>query len=430
MKKEKKQEQEREREQEQMATMNLKQKQAFDAFFRRENLFLTGSAGTGKSFTLGEICKAAARSGYKVGVTATTGSAAHLIKGRTIHSFLGIGLARGTPAQLAAHTAVKNKAIAKKICGLDVLVIEEVSMMDQEFFEKVSEYLSIIRKNKRPFGGLQIMLLGDFCQLPPVSKGGGGVPFCFRSEVWAQLNLTTVMLTELVRQIDDPDFQRVLEAVRWGSCDEETFALLKSWIRRPGAGGEVRPTRLYSTNVDVDTINNNEYDKLIAQDPDVERRSYETVYGSAASKAWAKSCKVPEYVRVCVGAQVVVTWNVNQACGIVNGTRGIVVEVGEKCVTIKDVCGRLMSIEMITMADGGLAVTYMPLRLAYALTIHRCQGMTLDSVVIDLGASIFEYGQAYTALSRVRNSASVSLVAVEAASFRCHPDVLEFYRLG
>ena len=430
MKKEKKQEQEREREREQMATMNLKQKQAFDAFFRRENLFLTGSAGTGKSFTLGEICKAAARSGYKVGVTATTGSAAHLIKGRTIHSFLGIGLARGTPAQLAAHTAVKNKAIAKKICGLDVLVIEEVSMMDQEFFEKVSEYLSIIRKDKRPFGGLQIVLLGDFCQLPPVSKGGGGVAFCFRSEVWAQLNLTTVMLTELVRQIDDPDFQRVLEAVRWGSCDEETFALLKSWIRRPGAGGEVRPTRLYSTNVDVDTINNNEYDKLIAQDPDVGRRSYETVYGSAASKAWAKSCKVPEYVRVCVGAQVVVTWNVNQACGIVNGTRGIVVEVGEKCVTIKDVCGRLMSIEMITMADGGLAVTYMPLRLAYALTIHRCQGMTLDSVVIDLGASIFEYGQAYTALSRVRNSASVSLVAVEAASFRCHPDVLEFYRMG
>ena len=406
-------------------TMNTKQREAFDAFFRGENLFMTGSAGTGKSFTLGEIQKAAVRAGLKLGLTGTTGSASHLIKGRTIHSFLGIGLARATAQQLASNTMAKNKATVKKLCGLDVLVIEEVSMVDYEFFEKISEYLSIIRKDKRPFGGLQVVLLGDFCQLPPVNRGS--ISFCFKSPVWKSLNLIVIKLTELVRQHDDLEFQKVLENVRWGRCNEETLKLLKSWIRRPViTDGAIRPTRLYPTNVDVDTINNNEYERLVDND-EVARQSYETVYGSVASRSWASSCKVPEFVRLCVGAQVVVTWNVNQAAGIVNGTRGVVVGLTAKNVMIKDVNGRIVTIDMITMLDGNMSVTYMPLRLAYALTIHRCQGMTLDSVVIDLGPSIFEYGQAYTALSRVRNSNSICLVAVEASSFRCHPDVIEYY---
>lgn len=409
--------------------MNEKQKEAFDAFFRRESMLITGSAGTGKSFVLMKIHQAAAKQGLKVGITGTTGSAAHLIGGRTIHSFLGVGLAKLTAQQLAYHTMTKNKALVKKLNALDVLVIEEISMMDAEFFEKVSDYLTIIRKSGKPFGGIQLVMLGDFCQLPPVNKNGN-ISFCFKSPIWEQLNLTTVRLTELVRQVDDPEFQRILEEVRWGRCSEETMRTIRSWVKRPqqqdASSSTIRPTRLFPKNVDVDTINEHEYD-LLTEDDNVQRRSYETKYCSQPAKSWAKSCKIPEHVRMCIGAQVVVTWNLNQASGIVNGTRGVVVALNGTSVTIKDVKGRLLPIDFVTLTDNNMSVTYMPLRLAYALTIHRCQGMTLDSVIIDLGPSIFETGQGYTALSRVRNSESLTLVAVEASSFRCHPDVLAFY---
>jgi ATP-dependent DNA helicase PIF1 len=322
---------------------------------------------------------------------------------------------------------VKNKALVKKLIALDVLVIEEISMMDAEFFEKVSDYLGIIRKSGKPFGGIQLVMLGDFCQLPPVNKNGN-ISFCFKSPVWEQISLTTVRLTELVRQVDDPEFQRILEEVRWGRCSEETMRTIRSWVKRPqqASSSAVKPTRLFPKNVDVDTINEHEYE-LLTEDEDVERRVYETKYGSQPAKSWAKSCKIPELVRLCIGAQVVVTWNLNQATGIVNGTRGVVVALNGTSVTIKDVKGRLLAIDFVTLTDNNMSVTYMPLRLAYALTIHRCQGMTLDAVIIDLGPSIFEAGQGYTALSRVRNSDSLTLVAVDAASFRCHPDVLAFY---
>jgi len=414
-------------------SLNELQEEAYAAFFRHENLFLTGSAGTGKSHVLKEINKVALRKGLKVGLTATTGSASHLIGGRTIHSFLGIGLGKGTAAQLASATAAKNKPVLKKLKTLDVLVIEEVSMLEEELFEKISDYLSLIRQCTKPFGGLQVFVLGDFCQLPPISKGGTGPKYCFKSNVWSSMKFTTVQLRDLVRQHTDPLLQGILEQVRWGKCDKETLATLKGWMMVEDDSEEeepnstqVQPTRLYPMNINVDAINDAAYKKLI-KDGSVESATYETKYSSAMSKSWALSSKIPERVKLCVGAQVVVTWNVNQAIGIVNGSRGVVVEVKPECVHVRDTSGRIIVIDMVTITTDLLAVTYMPLRLAYALTIHRCQGMTLDTVIIDLGSSIFEYGQAYTALSRVRDSGSIKLVSVEAKSFKCHPDVMDFY---
>jgi ATP-dependent DNA helicase PIF1 len=398
--------------------MNTLQKEAYDAFFRGENLFITGSAGTGKSHVLMQIMRKAKK--LTIGLTGTTGSSSHLIGGRTFHSFLGIGLGRGTAQQLAANVLAKNKACAKKLKQMNVLIIEEVSMLDQELFEKASDYLSIVRNNPKPFGGLQVVVLGDFCQLPPVCGN-----YCFKSMVWRSLNFTMIKLVELVRQHDDPAFQDILEKVRWGDCDEATLRILKSWIREP-TDDSVKPTRLYPTNVNVDRINDEEYEKLTADDS-VSRQTYATTYGSTTARAWAASSKIPEQVKLCVGAQVVVTWNINQALGIVNGSRGVVIATNASGVLIRDVKGREILIEPVTITDAMLSVTYMPLKLAYALTIHRCQGMTLDCVIIDLGSSIFEYGQAYTALSRVKNSESVYLIDVEASSFKCHPDVKTFY---
>ena len=419
--------------------LNELQEDAYAAFYRHENLFLTGSAGTGTSHVLQEIYKAAQRKGLKVGMTATTGSASHLVGGRTIHSFLGIGLGKGTAAQLAMATVNKNKGLVKKLKVLDALVIEEVSMLDEELFDKISDYLSSIRQNTKPFGGLQLFVLGDFCQLPPINKSGTGPKFCFKSNIWASLKFTTVQLVTLVRQHEDPVLQGILEKVRWGKCDKETLKILRGWMTKEDSDesddedadttvNQVQPTRLYPMNINVDTINDAAYRRLIADD-NVKKATYDTKYSSPMSKSWAMSSKIPEHVKLCVGAQVVVTWNVNQALGVVNGSRGIIVDIDPAGVHIRDVSGRLIIIDMITItSDYNLAVTYMPLRLAYALTIHRCQGMTLDSVIIDLGSSIFEYGQAYTALSRVRDINSIKLVGVEASSFKCHPDVIAFYQ--
>ena len=417
--------------------MNEKQCSAVDAFIRRESIFLTGSAGTGKSFTLKEICRVARTLHLKVGLTATSGSAAHLIGGRTLHSFLSIGLAKQSAQTLAAQTRQKYKPTYKSIRALDVLIIEEISMMDMELFEKVSDYLSLIRENSKPFGGLQVLFIGDFCQLPPVRM----TKFCFKSQIWQQMKMTTIMLTESVRHLSDPILKRVLEMVRWGKCDKATLELIKTFgptAANPAPEGLI-PTRLYPTNVNVDLINDTEIAKLI--DQGVASETFQTTYNGSptGSRRWAASNKIPENVTLCIGAQVVVTWNVNQEAGIFNGTRGIVTALKPLSIQVRN--GQTVQIDRITVTDqdssgGGSgnsgnhhnSISYIPLRLAYALTIHRCQGMTLDYVEVDLGSSIFEYGQAYTALSRVRDTASMKVLEVSMSSFRCHPDVIEFYK--
>ena len=433
--------------------MNDKQKEAVSAFLNGDNVFLTGPAGTGKSYTLKEVLIAANQKKFKVGVTATTGSAAHLIGGRTIHSFLSIGLAKASAYALAANTKMKNKKVAKTIMELNILFVDEVSMLSAELLEKISDYLSIVRNCPKPFGGLQVFFIGDFCQLPPVTQNRES-SFCFNSRVWSQLKLKEIHLTESVRHQTDPIFQKVLDEVRWGRCSQETHDLIltfgsgidsssssshddddveknaKDKKKEKNKANKLKPTRLYPTNVDVDRINDRELNALI--DSGVEARSYSTVYHHTNSKRWAESSKISEIVTLCVGAQVVVTWNLNQALGVVNGTRGVVTSIKDGTqvlIALRD--GREIAIPFVTVKDESkVSISYMPLRLAYALTIHRCQGMTLDCVEVDLGSSIFEFGQAYTALSRVRDAASVHVLDLKCESFKCHPDVLEFYNKG
>jgi ATP-dependent DNA helicase PIF1 len=180
-------------------------------------------------------------------------------------------------------------------------------------------------------------------------------------------------------------------------------------------------------NVDVDSINNGKYNELIQNGAD--NRTYNTIT-SVAGKSWALSLKIPDKIDVCIGAQVVLTWNVCQDDGLINGSRGVIIDFDINGPVVRFVNGQERTIEytkIIDQDDPTLAISFMPIKLAYALTIHKSQGMTLDAVVLDLGDSIFEYGQAYTAISRVRNLASIKIVDVKRKSFRTHKDVLEFY---
>jgi len=405
--------------------MNAKQQSAFEAIIKGENILLTGSAGTGKSFVMTQVIKWARDNDKKIGVTASTGLSAYLIRGRTIHSYLGIGLGKKSPEIMAQFVMKKNKPLFKRLIALDMLLIDEISMIDAELFEKISVFLSIIRNNPLPFGGVQLLLSGDFAQLPPISR-----KYCFDAPCFKDAKIQTILLEELVRQEDDMVFKSVLEELRWGTCSKHTLKILKALYNTEFAN-DIIPTRLYSHNVDVDKINDDEFSKLVEQG--AETCSYTTTYSSQPfAKSWADGIKIPEIVHLCVGAQVYVTWNL-QGMGqpnLANGTRGMILSISKKQVVMQLVNGETVYIEPYTLTseeDDKINVTFMPLKLAYALSIHKSQGMTLDAVEIDLGEKIFEYGQAYTALSRARTLASVRLISVKASSFKTHPKVQEFY---
>ena len=407
-----------------MDQLSAEQAAVLDALASGRNVLLTGAAGTGKSHALNHAVDWALAHGVVTARTAMTGAAALLIGGRTLHSFLGAGLFKGEPSELARMIKPPTK---KRLRAVKLLVIDEVSMCDAELFEKASRTLCIVRGCAAPFGGIQLLLVGDFCQLPPV-RGG----FAFTAGEWKRANPIVVDLTRTFRQSEDAAFATLLGRARFGKLKNGDLAVLAACHATEFAPG-VEPTRLYATNANVDRINEQHLAALLSDGrPTV---TYKSVYSNAASKRWAESVGVPDSVSLCVGAQVVVTYNVAADQGLVNGTRGVVIGLETPVdVVIRVATGEVRRVPYATVTSSdeqgttACSARYMPLRLAYAVTVHRSQGMTLDAVEVDLGASIFEYGQAYTALSRARSLASVRVASVDPASFRTHPQVIEFYQ--
>lgn len=404
--------------------MNTKQQHALSLVQSGSNVLLTGPAGTGKTYTMKHIISWAKENGKKVGTTASTGMAAYLLQGKTMHSFLGIGLATKPAAALAAYVKNKNPALFARLRMLDIFIVDEISMVNDQLLDKVSDYLAILRDRRdEPFGGVQIILCGDFCQLPPVDG-----KFCFLSSSWEKAGMKVCILEELVRQSDDAVFQSMLQELRWGVCSKQTLQTLKALKTATFAEG-VTPTKLYSINVDVDKINNNEFDKLVAEHGK-QPAEYPTTYSAnPQTTTWCKSIRVPEKVALCEGAQVMITWNIGS--DIVNGTRGVVTVMTPEGPYVRLKNGEQVLVEYIKITsedNDTVFCMFMPLRLAYAISIHKSQGMTLDAVEMDLGESIFEYGQAYTALSRARTLDSVRIAKVKASSFRTNPLVKKFYQ--
>ena len=407
-------------------SLNDEQESALNNFKAGKNIFLTGPAGTGKSVTLSKIREYCNLAKIELGITATTGTAAFLINGKTVHSYLGIGLATESAEEIWKYVRHKLAHIPKKLREIKALIIDEISMLDANLLDKISDYLKFVCKKEKPFGGIQIVLTGDFCQLAPVSGD-----YAFKSNVWSELNLKIIYLTKLLRQDGDLKFQKILSDARYGYCSAENYNLLSSLSTTEF--GEIKPTILYPRNFDVDKINKSESEKLMKSG--AKNESYKVEYPNAKYKdkteRWAKSLDIPEIISFCVGDQVVVTANINQDAGIVNGTRGIVIDVNPIYVTIRkinDVKIEIRYHESINVEDPSLRLKFMPLKLAYALSIHKSQGMTLDAVEVDIGPKIFAAGQAYTALSRAQNLESVKVKSIAQKSFIIDPEVLKFYK--
>lgn len=407
--------------------MNSEQQRAFDLIKQGNNILLLGQGGSGKSFCIKEVSKWSKQSNINIGITATTGSASILVGGSTVHSFLGIGIGNKTARELANIIMFKRKYIYNRILKLELLVIDEISMLDSKLFDLISELLQILRNNKKPFGSIQIILSGDLFQLPPCKNH-----FFFKSTQYPTMDIDIVELKENQRQKDDLEFAKILSEIRLGNISKETLKKLRATKKNTEFTNGIEPTIMYSKNVDVDSLNQDKYDALIKTG--ARSFNYPMSYSSESGKIWAQSCKIPEICQMCVGAQVVLTWNIDIEMGLCNGARGVVTEVGINYVMVKFMTGNIVKINYTKIENEdnkNIWISFIPLRLAYAITINKSQGMTLDCAIIVFDEYIskeFAYGRAYTALSRVRNLKNIQLHNVSEEVFVAHPDVIEFYK--
>jgi ATP-dependent DNA helicase PIF1 len=393
--------------------MNSEQKLALEDVQKGQNIFITGGAGVGKSYLVKEIARSIKK---RIGICAMTGCAAQLIDGATLHSYLGIGLG-DKPANVLANTIIhKLFAVKERILDLEVLLIDEVSMLNDELLEKVDEILQLVRRNSKPFGGVQMIFVGDPFQLAPVEGN-----YCFTSKIWKNIKVHT--LTQNMRQAGDQEFKDLLDRVRWGKCSPEDLATLQK-LKETTFPDEIIPTKLYSKNVNVDAINRAELNKLTTEPVE-----YGTNYSTDYSKKWATSNKIPEKSILKVGAQVMCTRNI-PALGLANGSRGVITILQDRAIYIRLLNGETVCLPYMEVApfdSPRSIVNFLPIKLAWAVTIHSSQGMTIDALEVDLGKDIFACGQAYTGLSRAKSLASVRITSVLASSFVSHPTIKKLF---
>lgn len=400
----------------------MTQAEALDILKTGGNVFLTGEPGAGKTHTLNAYTMYLREHGITPAITASTGIAATHIGGMTIHAWSGIGIKDAlTPYDLEQITT--RERVAKRIADTKVLVIDEISMLDARVLSMVDQVLKAVRRNMLPFGGVQVVLVGDFFQLPPIGRRGDQVQFAYDAPVWRELDLITCYLTEQHRQ-DDQVLAGLLSSIRTGQVDESVYDVLQSCGETTFADG-IEPTRLYTHNADVDRINT---ERLAALSGEGRMFAMDGKGAGPLIESLKKTCLSPEALSLKIGAMVMCTKN-NFEVGYVNGTLGQVVRYDEDTgyPVIATVDGREHTIVPASWAvsegDAVLAeITQVPLRLAWAITVHKSQGMSLDAADIDL-SDAFEYGQGYVALSRVRTLQGLLLRGCNQRALEVHPSV-------
>jgi ATP-dependent DNA helicase PIF1 len=431
--------------------LNEEQRIAFERIQAGENIFLTGPAGAGKSYLVKHIVKWATEVANKsIATTALTGCAALLLgtKAKTLHSWAGIGLGREPVSTLESNVRKSGNAV-RRWRKTAILVIDEISMITPELYEKLDTIGKRLRLSPKPWGGIQLVLCGDFFQLPPVSKGiSGEMPgrFVFEWPVWVASELKPALLTQIVRQTDI-DFQTLLNECRIGRPSEASIELLNSRQGLDWKEHKIRPTLLFSRNVEVDNVNKKNLDAIKAEkqlfkaktviryelDPDESDEDIPT--DGNLERHVQKLDDDANYtasLELKVGCQVMLIVNLCVEEGYVNGSRGVIVDFEQ--ATNNPIVQFLQGPPKVIMRQRWKSSTnkrvvrsQIPLRVAYAATIHKSQGATLDCALVDIGASTFEYGQAYVALSRVRNLESLYIWGLDPSRIRAHPAVKEFY---
>ena len=411
------------------------QKQALDILKTGANVFLTGEPGSGKTHLVNEFVDFLRERGIEPAITASTGIAATHIGGMTIHSWSGIGIKRNL-SKYDLDKIGTTEYLAKRIRRTKVLIIDEVSMLSADTLSMVDSVCREIKDEYAPFGGMQVILVGDFFQLPPIVKidrdedpqislMGAKALFACDSSVWQRLQPVVCYLTEQYRQ-DDKKFLDILSAIRRDDFNEEHLGhLLERKIERARIPADI--PKLFSHNLNVDQVNDETLSKLDGS----AQNFFMVEHGpEALVMALKKGCLSPDKLSLKIGATVMFTKN-NQKEGFVNGTLGVVEGFSDlnRQPIIKIKNGRRVVVEPMEWAieeNGKIKarVSQIPLRLAWAITVHKSQGLSLDEAVMDLGA-VFEFGQGYVALSRVRRLSGLHLLGWNERAFKVHPTILD-----
>ena len=405
---------------------NTTLKQLVDCIQQKRHISILSQGGTGKSTLVAALRQYLSihRPELSFYVTSSTGVSAYLIRGTTVHSYSGIGVLfpRHSVNDVVKKIA-KNKLAMDRIKRTDVLVIDEISMLGASYLDMMNETFQRIRNNPRLFGGMTLIVTGDFYQLPPIDEA-----YAFESKVWKEMNFYPIHLTKVYRFTDEVYagmMGRIREAQHTPEDNVELFKRVRAYHDLDIENMEIQPTFLTSRRMNVDEINTDELRKNANEMviyPAIDDVKRDVTFDLMA----------PARLQLKVNAQVMLVVNVDVEAGLTNGARGVVTELGSDIIKVKFLCGDILPFERheFKVEEEGKVIgtrRQFPFILAYALTIHKCQGSTLDFAIVDAGNSIFQSHMTYVSLSRVRSLSGLFLKAFNPYKITVDPKVVDFY---